>query len=61
MKLIAHRGLVDGPNATTENHPDQIKTAWSLGFDCEIDLRVVDGKLWLGHDEPQYQITHSIH
>lgn len=59
MKLIAHRGLLDGPDKDLENHPDQIQKAWSLGFDCEIDLRVIDGQLWLGHDLPQYQITHN--
>lgn len=59
MKLIAHRGLFDGPNKALENHPDQIKAAWDLGFDCEIDLRVVDGEFWLGHDEPQYKISHN--
>jgi hypothetical protein len=56
MKLIAHRGLVDGPNTELENRPDQLMLAISLGFDCEIDLRVVDGKLWLGHDAPQYPV-----
>jgi len=59
MKLIAHRGLFDGPNKDLENHPDQIQAAWRLGFDCEIDIRVIDGELWLGHDEPQYKITHN--
>jgi hypothetical protein len=59
MKLIAHRGLFEGPSKELENHPDQIQKAWALGFDCEIDIRVVDGQLWLGHDGPQYKITHN--
>ena len=56
MRLIAHRGLVMGPSKEFENKPAQIETALAMGFDCEIDLRVIDGELWLGHDEPQYKI-----
>jgi hypothetical protein len=54
MKLIAHRGLVDGPNSLTENSPQQIEWALSAGFDSEIDVWYVDGSWWLGHDQPQY-------
>lgn len=56
MKFIAHRGLIDGPYPSIENSPHQIKSTLKSGFDCEIDLRVVDGKFMLGHDEPQYQV-----
>lgn len=56
MLLIAHRGLMDGPNKELENHPDQIRRAWEAGYDCEIDLWVKGKEFWLGHDEPQYQI-----
>lgn len=47
---------MSGPDKFNENHPNQILKAISLGFDCEIDLWVVDNKLVLGHDLPQYQI-----
>ena len=56
MKLIAHRGLYNGPNKNRENHPDQIKDALSLGFDAEVDLWIIYGNLYLGHDEPQYSV-----
>lgn len=56
MIYIAHRGLLDGPNKQLENHPQQIEAALQLGFDVEVDLWVVDNKLFLGHDEPQYTI-----
>ena len=59
MKLIAHRGLTNGPNKQFENHPNQILKALSLGFDCEIDLWVIEGKLFLGHDSNQYPINRS--
>jgi hypothetical protein len=25
----------------------------------EIDVRSINGELWLGHDEPQYRIDHN--
>ena len=59
MKIIAHRGNLDGPNPLTENHPDIIDEAISEGFDVEIDLRYdrFDDKIYLGHDDPQYAIN----
>lgn len=56
MKLIAHRGLFDGPNKDLENRPEQILEAMALGFDCEIDLWVINSEFWLGHDGPQYPV-----
>ena len=47
MKLIAHRGLFNGPNKELENNPDQIEKAWNLGFDCEIDLLIIKKQLFL--------------
>ena len=57
MKYIAHRGLVEGPNRLLENQPQQIQSSLKQGFDCEIDLRVVDEKFYLGHDHAEYQVT----
>jgi len=59
MKLIAHRGLFDGPDVELENHPDQIQAALDLGFDCEIDVWLVDGQYFLGHDRPTYPVNRS--
>jgi hypothetical protein len=58
MLKIAHRGNTLGPSFK-ENHPDHIKEALSRGFDSEIDVWLVDKKLWLGHDKPQYQIPEN--
>jgi glycerophosphoryl diester phosphodiesterase len=59
MKLIAHRGNVDGPNPLLENQPETIDKAIQLGFDVEIDIRydTLDGEFYLGHDDPQYLVT----
>lgn len=56
-KLIAHRGLFQGPDARSENSPAQIDRALARGYDCEIDLWVIDGQHYLGHDEPTYPVT----
>lgn len=56
MKLIAHRGLTNGPDVNLENRPGQIDLALSQGFDCEIDLWVVNSEFYLGHDRPDYPV-----
>ena len=56
MILISHRGNIDGKILETENHPDYIDKAISLGYDVEIDIWMVNGVFFLGHDEPQYKI-----
>jgi hypothetical protein len=57
MKIIAHRGLTNGPNKHLENRPLEIQSCLTKGFDCEIDLWVFEDRLYLGHDGPQYNIT----
>lgn len=57
MKIISHRGLLDGPNKIIENSPKQIDLAIHSGFDVEIDVFVVYGKPFLGHDGPLYETS----
>jgi hypothetical protein len=56
MILISHRGNIDGKNTEKENHPDYINKAISLGYDVEVDLWFIDGRTYLGHDKPQYEV-----
>ena len=42
MKVISHRGNLNGPNKQTENTIESIKTAINLGFDVEIDVWYID-------------------
>ncbi len=58
MKIISHRGNIRGSILDNENRPSYIDCAIGNGYNVEIDLRIVDGELWLGHDEPQYKIEH---
>jgi hypothetical protein len=59
MKLIAHRGNIDGSNPLKENHPDYIDEAISKGYDVEIDVRynLFESNFCLGHDEEQYDVS----
>jgi hypothetical protein len=57
IKLIAHRGLYEGPDKSRENRPEQIIDALDQDFDVEVDLWVVKGRFFLGHDIPQYEVS----
>lgn len=56
MKLIAHRGLINGPDSSQENSPQRIVASLNQGYDCEVDLRVIDNQPYLGHDRPDYKV-----
>jgi hypothetical protein len=55
MQLISHRGNIDGISKL-ENQPDYIDSAIELGYDVEVDIWYIGGKIYLGHDLGQYQI-----
>ena len=70
MKVISHRGNIDGPNVKEENKPSYIDNAIGAGFDVEVDLRVIypfrnflyetDSPCFmLGHDYAKYKIDLS--
>lgn len=56
MILISHRGNINGKILERENHPQYIDEAISKGYNVEIDMWWVDGKTYLGHDIPQYEV-----
>jgi hypothetical protein len=51
MIYIAHRGLINGPDADKENNPEWIREVLNMGYSVELDLRYASGKLMLGHDD----------
>jgi len=57
MIIISHRGNLDGPDPSRENNPDYIDETISLGFDVEVDVRVIDKKFYLGHDDAHHHIS----
>ena len=59
MKLISHRGNLNGKLPANENHPDYIDEAIHAGYDVEIDVWMIDNELYLGHDGPQYKVIYN--
>ena len=56
MKIISHRGNLNGRIPFEENRPEYILSAIRSGYDTEIDLWRIRGKLFLGHDQPNHLI-----
>lgn len=57
MIPISHRGNLDGRIIELENNKSYIEKAIKDGYDVEIDIRFKNNSLWLGHDEPQEEIS----
>ena len=56
MIFISHRGNLDGLNYKRENSLSYIDEAIEKSYDVEVDLRMKSGRLFLGHDEAQYEV-----
>jgi hypothetical protein len=56
MRLISHRGNTMGPDPSRENNPQYIQAAIDKGYDVEVDARLLQGGIFLGHDRPDYQV-----
>lgn len=56
MKIISHRGNLNGRIPDMENHPYYIMKAISAGFDVEVDVWYKNGQYFLGHDAPEHVI-----
>jgi hypothetical protein len=59
MRLISHRGNLNGKKIDLENTPKYIQQALDQNIDVEIDVWVKDSCIFLGHDKPLYEITLS--
>lgn len=57
MFIIAHRGLLLGPDIGKENDPHVISNAIAQGFDVEVDVWYVKEQWYLGHDKPTHPVT----
>lgn len=58
MKIISHRGNLNGRNLDLENNPFHIQNLLKK-VDCEIDVWLIKDDLFLGHDLPEYKINLS--
>lgn len=59
MILISHRGNTNGRLESYENQPSYIDLAIKKGYEVEVDIWVKDKIIYLGHDEPQYEVNLS--
>lgn len=57
MRVISHRANISGSNPLLENHPDQIDKCIKLGYDVEVDVRLINDSFYLGHDSPDYFVS----
>jgi hypothetical protein len=57
MIYIAYRGLYYGEDPQIENTPNQVSKALQYGFNAMVDAWRVDGKLYLGSDQPLYEVS----
>jgi len=57
MKLISHRGNINGKELDKENNPLYIKDILFNEYDVEIDVWKINNELFLGHDNSQYLIN----
>ena len=60
MKIISHRGNLNGCDVNHENKINQIqKVIYQNGYDVEIDIWRINNKLYLGHDNPEDEVCES--
>lgn len=59
MKLISHRGNINGRNIQLENTISYIIDAINNGYDVEIDIWLIEKEWYLGHDAPDIKINFS--
>ena len=61
MIYISHRGNLNGINKNIENLPEYLEKIIPLypNIIFEIDMWLIDEKLWLGHDFNQYVINND--
>lgn len=58
MIRVAHRGNISGRNSSTENDPEHIiKVLESDTCHVEVDVWMILGEYYLGHDEPTYRVS----
>ena len=55
LKLISHRGNLNGPDIHLENKEEYIQSAIEKGYFVEIDLWFLENSFFLGHDYPTFK------
>lgn len=58
MKIISHRGNINGPDKKLENNPQHILSLLKY-YECEVDVWVNSEGIFLGHDKGEYKINND--
>jgi hypothetical protein len=56
-RFICHRGNLEKKFVPDENKPELLDRRISEGYGVELDVWFAKGAYWLGHDEPQYEVS----
>lgn len=56
LKLISHRGNLNGKDPLRENVPCCVQEVLNKGVDCEVDIWHDGINLFLGHDIPEHVV-----
>jgi hypothetical protein len=56
-RFVCHRGNLFGKQIPSENKPNILQIRDVQHLDVECDVWWQNGKLWLGHDIPEYETT----
>lgn len=59
MRLISHRGYVNGEDSSLENDPAAVQELLDGDIDVEVDVWYIEGQYFLGHDQPNYLVDES--
>lgn len=59
MRIISHRGNLEGPCPESENDPSQILKCLELGIDVEVDVWCIGSLFYFSHDNPEDPKTKS--
>jgi hypothetical protein len=57
MLYISYQGIYDGNNYEDANTPKQINKALGKGYSCLIYVWRIDGKLYVGTEQPVIEVT----
>jgi len=59
MKIISHRGNLNGPDPERENSLKAISECLEINIDVEVDIWFKDNCFFLGHDFPEIELDPS--
>ena len=57
QQFVCHRGNLESKFVPDENRPDILDRRIRDGFGVELDVWCSEDQYWLGHDEPQYEVS----